>query len=59
MGTHIEYIYVHFAGEWFGLNPNVYEAGFLDTLAPKENITTITPLINGFPGPKYNLVNCF
>lgn len=41
-------------GEWFGIEPNAYERGFLDTMAPKENITSITPTVNGNPGPLYN-----
>ncbi|KAG0600056.1 hypothetical protein M758_11G003900 [Ceratodon purpureus] len=41
-------------GEWFGMPANQYEAGFLNTLEPLENATSITPTINGYPGPKYN-----
>lgn len=44
-------------GEWFGMNANEYELGFLYTPAPAENVTTVTPTINGFPGPLYNCSN--
>lgn len=45
-------------GEWFGMNPNVFEAiGFLNRFPPLANITSITPTINGLPGPLYG-TNC-
>ncbi len=46
-----------FAAEWFGINANVYELGFLYTTVPAENVTTITPTVNGLPGPLYNCSN--
>ncbi|XP_024403105.1 laccase-12 [Physcomitrium patens] len=41
-------------GEFFGLHPNVVELGFINTLAPVENRTTLASTINGFPGPFFN-----
>jgi hypothetical protein len=32
----------------------VFERDFLDTPAPDENATSITPLINGLTGPRFN-----
>ncbi|KAG0612319.1 hypothetical protein M758_6G018500 [Ceratodon purpureus] len=41
-------------GEWFGIAANEYEKSFLNTFLPNEAATTVTPTLNGFPGPKYN-----
>ncbi|XP_073385027.1 laccase-12 [Physcomitrium patens] len=41
-------------GEFFGLHPNVVELGFINTLTPVENKTSLASTINGFPGSFFN-----
>ena len=54
METLLSNICGRLAGEWFGIAANEYEKSFLNTFLPNEAATTVTPTLNGFPGPKYN-----
>lgn len=43
-----------FAGEWYGVDPNVIEADAMVTHKPNFVPSYTAPLLNGLPGPLYN-----
>ena len=45
-----------FSGEWYGVNPEVYELGFIDTPNPAATASraSVSPIVNGATGPLWN-----